>query len=78
MSRRCYLEVLCDECGVLARFETLSTEPLVATLNPNEMILRQGWQTRPIEGSSFQVRDTCPACLARAVKKGKNHVHAET
>lgn len=63
--RREILEVTCDECGLIARFETFcnGVDGLTFTNHPLAMLTLQGWQQRPYgAGRSFRYTDHCPTC----------------
>lgn len=61
--RQMLLRVVCDDCGLVATFETMNSEPLTVSTEPQSMVERQGWRSRPKEGSSFSTYDQCPACV---------------
>lgn len=63
--RRTIVEVLCDRCGAMQRFELTSNYggQLVATTNIGEMLDRHQWETRRVEhASELLAQDICRAC----------------
>jgi hypothetical protein len=68
MSQRTIVELTCDRCGVVQRFELSSNHGsrLVATTNMREMMdLHQWEQQKQHGGSQFTMLDICRACNGR-------------
>lgn len=66
MSVRHVLELCCDDCGILVRFETLrlgEDTAGVMTLNPSQMASDHGWKKKPIDGLNLRRHDICPNCF---------------
>lgn len=66
--KRTILEVTCDRCGVIQRFELTSNhgERLAATVNVGAMLDRHQWGEQRIEGGSqFLNEDICRACSGK-------------
>ena len=68
--RQLILRAICDGCGRIAQYVTVSSEPLLGTLYPGDMLARRGWQSRPQEGSQFSsskfaTYDLCPLCVEK-------------
>jgi hypothetical protein len=66
--RQSLFRLVCDDCGFVAHFETMNSEPLTATLpgNVQGLIERAGWTSGKKEGgSSFNLYDRCPHCTTR-------------
>lgn len=63
---RTILEVTCDACGMIQRFEMGSNhgEQLIATTEVGKMLDRHQWQREFPTGppSQFRNRDICRAC----------------
>lgn len=60
--RQVLLRLVCDDCGFVATFEIMNSEPLTSTTNIQTMVERHGWRSRPKENSTFSTFDQCPAC----------------
>lgn len=72
MSRRQFLEVTCDECGMVGRWEWLAFGeflPGIASANAREMVIRNGWKIVPVEDAELRSRDLCPACAKQTKRK---------
>lgn len=75
MSRRQFLEVTCDGCGTIGRWEWLAFGeflPGIASVHVAEMVLSNGWAALPVEGASFRTRDLCPSCSKPDKRKATN------
>ena len=68
---RIVLEVTCDRCGVIQRFEHTSNHggQLMATTDIRQMLERHQWETQRVEGASQLLQqDICRACNGRIFK----------
>lgn len=65
LMRQNVLRVVCDSCGLIVSFEVMNSDPLTYTMYPQTMLDRQGWRSRPKEGSTgvFSPTDLCPECV---------------
>ncbi len=63
--RQSILRLVCDDCGLIACFETMNSEPLTVTTEIQGMVDKQGWHSQPKENSRFSTYDLCPSCKQR-------------